>query len=154
MRWRKKGSRMGLQEDRRENQDIEFGRLKKQLGTIYEWKQDKSGNTYLEASMPKMIDEISEKFEQARGKKAKEYATPGTPGKTLKRNEGNMVDIDAYRSIVGKIMYYATKIAPEICNAVRELETLERCVGYLTSEGTKPLCLRKPRVLQSISDCD
>jgi hypothetical protein len=33
---------------------------------IYEWKQDKSGNAYLEASMPKMIDEISEKFEQAR----------------------------------------------------------------------------------------
>jgi hypothetical protein len=61
--------------------------------------------------MPKMIDEISEKFEQARGKKAKEYATPGTPGKTLKKNKGNMVDIDAYRSIVGKIMYYATKIA-------------------------------------------
>jgi hypothetical protein len=63
-------------------------------------------------------------------------------------------------------MYYATKIAPEICNTVRELtghlsnpgeehwKVLERCVGYLTSEGTKPLCLRKPRVLQSISDCD
>jgi hypothetical protein len=78
-------------------------------------------NTYLEASMPKMIDDISEKLEQARGKKTKECTTPGTPGKTLKKNEGNMVDIDAYRSIVGKIMDYATKIAPEICNAVREL---------------------------------
>jgi Reverse transcriptase (RNA-dependent DNA polymerase) len=83
---------------------VKLGRLKKHLGTIYEWKQDKSGNTYLEASMPKMIDEISEKFEKARGKKAKEYTTPGTPGKTLKKNEGTMVDIDAYRSIVGKIM--------------------------------------------------
>jgi hypothetical protein len=64
---------------------VKLGRLKKHLGTIYDWKQVKSGNTYLEASMPKMIDEISEKFEQARGKKAKEYATPGTPGKTLKK---------------------------------------------------------------------
>jgi hypothetical protein len=121
---------------------------------------------YLEATMPKMIDEISEKFEQSRGKKAKEYATTGTPGKTLRKNEGNMVDIDPYRSIVGKIMYCATKIAPEIFNAVRELaghlsnpgvehwKALERCVGYLTSEGTKPLCLRKPRGLQSISDCE
>jgi hypothetical protein len=35
-----------------------LGRLKKPLGTIYEWKQDKSGNTYLEASMPKMIDDM------------------------------------------------------------------------------------------------
>jgi hypothetical protein len=43
---------------------------------------------------------------------AKVCATPGTPGKTLKKNEGTMVDLDAYRSIVGKIMYYATKIAP------------------------------------------
>jgi hypothetical protein len=64
-----------------------------------------------------------------------------------------MIDIDGYRSIVGKIMYYATKIAPEICNAVREpgedhWKALERCVGYLAGEGTKPLCLRKPRVLQ------
>jgi hypothetical protein len=81
---------------------VKLGRLKKHLGTIYEWKQDKSGNMCLEASMPKMIDEISEKFEQLRGKQAKEYATPGTPGKTLKTNEGNMVDIDAYRSIVEK----------------------------------------------------
>jgi hypothetical protein len=61
------------------------------------------------ASMPKVIEKISEKFEKPRGKPAKVYATPGTPGKTLRKNEGTMVDI------VGKIMYYATtKIAPDI----------------------------------------
>jgi hypothetical protein len=54
---------------------VKLGRLKKHLGTIYDWKQDKSGNTYLEPSMPKMTDAISEKFEQASGQKAKEYAT-------------------------------------------------------------------------------
>ena len=53
---------------------------------------------YLEVIMPKMIDDISTKFEQARGKKAKEYATPGTHGTTLRKNEGNMMDIDAYWS--------------------------------------------------------
>jgi hypothetical protein len=82
---------------------VKLGRLKKHLGIMYDWKQDKLGNIYLEASMPKMIDEISEKFELARGKKAKEYATPGKPGKTLRKNEGNMVGIDAYRPIVGKL---------------------------------------------------
>jgi hypothetical protein len=145
---------------------VKLGKLKKNLGIMYDWKQDKLGNTYLEASMPKMIEEISEKFEKAKGKQAKVYATPGAPGKMLRKNEGTMVDTDSYRSIVGKIMYYATKIAPEICNAVRELaghlsnpgedhwNALERCVGYLAGEGTKPLCLRKSRVLQSISDCD
>jgi hypothetical protein len=107
-----------------------------------------------------MIEEISEKFEKSRDKPAKVYVTPGAPGKTLRKNEGTMVDIDSYRSIVGKIMYYATKIAPEICNAVRELEghlsnrgeehwkALEQYVGYWAGEETKPLCLRKPRALQ------
>jgi hypothetical protein len=101
-----------------------------------------------------------------RGKPAKIYASPGTPGKKWRTNEGTMLDLDAYRSIVGMIMYYETKIAPEICNAVRELEghlsnpgedhwkALEQCVGYLAGEGTKSLCLRKSRVLQLISDCD
>jgi hypothetical protein len=137
-------------------------KLKKHLGIIYDWKQDKLGNTYLEASMPKMIEDISEKFEKAREKPAKVYTTPGTSGKTLRKNEGTMVDLDAYRSIVGKIMYYATEIAPEIYNAVRELaahlsnpgehhwKALEQCVGSLAGEGTKPLCRRKPRVPQSI----
>jgi hypothetical protein len=59
-------------------------------------------------------------------------------------------------------MYYATKIAPEICNAVKEIlghlsnpgaehwKALEQCVGYLTDTGTQPLCLKNPRVLHSI----
>jgi hypothetical protein len=82
---------------------VKFGKLKEHLGIAYDWNQDKLGNTYLEASMPKMIDEISEKFEKARGKKAKIYATPETPGKTLRKNKGAMIDLDAYRSIVGKL---------------------------------------------------
>jgi hypothetical protein len=44
--------------------------------------------------------------------------TPGTPGKTLRKNEDAMIDLDAYRSSFGKIMYNATNIAPEICSAV------------------------------------
>jgi hypothetical protein len=111
--------------------------------------------------MPKMIEEISDKLEEVVGKKAKVYATPRTPGKTLVKNTGHMVALYAYRSIVGKIMYYETKAAPEICNAghlsnpgAEHWKTLERCVRYPTDTGTQPLCLRKPRVLQSISDCD
>jgi hypothetical protein len=57
-------------------------KLKKHLGIWYEWKNDKLGNTYLEATIPKMIEESSAKFEKATGKKAKAHATPATPGKT------------------------------------------------------------------------
>jgi hypothetical protein len=58
-----------------------------------DWKQDRLENIYLEASMSKMIEETSEKFEKSRGKPAKVYATPGAPGKTLRKNEGTMVDL-------------------------------------------------------------
>jgi hypothetical protein len=102
MCWRKKEVEWAYMKIEEKIKRVKLGRLKKHLGTIYDWKQDKSGNTYLEASTPKMMDELSEKFEQARGKKAKEYATHGTPGKTLKKNDYNMVDIDAYKSIFGK----------------------------------------------------
>jgi hypothetical protein len=73
---------------------MKLGKLKKHLGIIYDWKQDKLGNTYLEATMQKMIEEINEKCEKSRRKPAKVYATPGAPGKMLRQNEGNMVDID------------------------------------------------------------
>jgi hypothetical protein len=39
---------------------VRSGRLEKHLGIMYDWKQDKAGNTYLEANMPKMIEEISD----------------------------------------------------------------------------------------------
>jgi hypothetical protein len=64
--------------------------------------------------MPKMTEEINDKFEKVVGKKAKIYATLGIPGMTLVKYTGPMVELNAYRLIVGKIMYYATKIAPEI----------------------------------------
>jgi hypothetical protein len=67
---------------------VRLGRLKKHLGIMYDWKQDKAGNTCLEAYMPKMIEEISDKFEKVVGRKVKVYATPGTPGKTLVKNTG------------------------------------------------------------------
>jgi hypothetical protein len=32
---------------------------------MFDWKNDKLGNTYLEATMPTMIEKISVKFENA-----------------------------------------------------------------------------------------
>jgi hypothetical protein len=69
--------------------------------------------------MPKMVKETAEKFEQAKGREAKVAPTPGYPGQHLIKNEGEPVMLDEYRSIVGKLMYYMTKMAPEVCNAVR-----------------------------------
>jgi hypothetical protein len=90
--------------------------------------------------MPKMVDEISAAYENAKKEKARPAQTPGYPGKTLSKNEGDPVMLDEYKSIVGKILYCTTKMASDIGNAARELAThlsnpneehwkaLERCV--------------------------
>ena len=143
-----------------------LGKLKKHLGVWWTWKKDQQGETYLVANMPKMIEEIDLKFQEATGKKAKIAQTPGFPGMVLKKHTGTPEKLDAYRSIVGKIMYYTTKIAPEVSNAVRELashltnpseehwKALERCVGYIISNPFDGLIFRRPRELRSISYCD
>jgi hypothetical protein len=143
-----------------------LGPLKKHLGIWWEWKKDEKDNTYLIATMPKMIDEIEAKYKETMDKPAKPAGTPGFPGKHLPKNTGEIIKIDEYRSIVGKLMYYMTKIAPEICNAVRELSShmtnpgeeawkfLERCVGYISGRKYEGLTFRAPRELTSISDCD
>jgi hypothetical protein len=142
-----------------------LGKLKKHLGIWWEWH--KEGNqTYLSASMDKMIEDIRIKFKAAVGRDAKLASTPGFPGQMLTKNIGDSVMLDEYRSLVGKIMYYATKIGPDISNAARDLAThlsspgnahwkaLERCVGYLASLKDSKLTFRKPRELRSISYCD
>jgi len=142
-----------------------LGRLKKHLGIWWEWHKD-GNQTYLSASMDKMIEDIRIKFKAAVGRDAKQASTPGFPGQMLTKNKGDVIMLDEYRSLVGKIMYYATKIGPDICNAARDLAThlsspsyehwkaLERCVGYLTSLKDSKLIFRKPRELRSISYCD
>jgi hypothetical protein len=143
-----------------------LGKLNKHLGVWWIWKTDGNGEPYLVATMPKMVEEIVEKYNNNADRVAKNGGTPGFPGKTLKKNEGKTVKMEAYRSIVGKIMYYTTKIAPELSNAVRELaghlsnpseehwKALERCVGYIQHEHHSGLAFRRPRELRSISDCD
>jgi hypothetical protein len=99
---RKRRSRMGLQEDRREDQDSEIREIEETLRN-HVWLETRQVGKYIPRSFhAKDYRSISEKFEKAKGKQAKVYATPGAPGKTLRKNEGTMVDIDSYRSIAGK----------------------------------------------------
>lgn len=145
-----------------------LGRMRKHLGVWWEWCRNSNGETYLKASMPKMVQEIEDAFVAARGRKPKAAPTPGYPGKMLRKNDGETIMLKEYRSIVGKIMYYTTKIGPEMASAARDLAShmadpgeehwkhLERCVGYLTNmeEDKRPLTFRRPRELRSISYAD
>ena len=73
----------------------------------------------------------------------KEYDLSGIPNKTLVKSEDKVIDIDNYRSFVGKIMFVATKVCPKIGSAVRALSShisnpgtahwnaMNRLVGYM-----------------------
>jgi len=73
--------------------------------------------------MPKMVQEIKEAYAHTTSKNAKEAKTPAYPGTCLRwaTEEEEAVKTTEYHSIVGKLMYYMTKVMPEIANAVREL---------------------------------
>jgi hypothetical protein len=65
--------------------------------------------------------------------------------------------LDEYRSIVGNILYYTTKMSTDVKNTARESAThlynpnkedwkaLEKCVGYIFHPEYEGLILRKPR---------
>ena len=68
----------------------ELGVLKKHLGMWYEWKDDK-GEKYIEATMPKLVREIIESFEEHMAREAKISKVPGTPGETLPKAKDRLL---------------------------------------------------------------
>ena len=147
----------------------ELGQVKKHLGVWYEWKKDQEGNTLIEASMHKMVEQIVKDYEKKAGGLPKDYATPGLPGITLpKLQDGeDIVNHGDYMSLVGKIMYLTTKILPEFANVARELarhmtkpgkehwKALERAIGYLKFKNTElRFTYRKPKELRVVSCVD
>jgi len=61
-----------------------LGKLKKHLGVWWEWKTNPNdGEVYLEASMPRMVNEIKMAYINATGKSPRAASTPGYPGKCL-----------------------------------------------------------------------
>jgi hypothetical protein len=145
----------------------ELGPLKRHLQINYEKRTDAAGSPFYVLSLPNMKEEIVRKYESFVKREVKEMATPGYPRKHLVKYDGDPVELDAYRSIVGKVLYYAKKVAPEMNNAVRELaqflskpgpehwKALERCVGYVKSNRFNgELWITKPKELRIVSGAD
>ena len=143
------------------------GKLRKHLGADYKWKRDENQEAYIEVWMERKRQDIIDSFEKLRGKPCKIRKTPASPGSVLRKNEGEVVNIEQYRSMVGKIMFYATKVSPKIVNTTRELAThmgnpnedhwkmMEHLVGYIKGTlGQPSMILRKPKELRCVSYVD
>ena len=145
---------------------VEDGRLRKLLGIKYKWEKDVKGERYITMSMNDKAEEIVNAYEKYASKKVVTFGTPACTGVTLENNDEEPVDVEQYRSIVGQIMFYSTKISPEIANSIRNLaqhminpgiqhwKALERLVGYIKGKETHELILRKPKELRNYSYVD
>ena len=107
------------------------GLLKKHLGVDYEWSVNADGKMMCKATMDKKVEAMIAKYEAYIGRAAKVYDSPGKPHDYLGKNDGEPIDIDEYRSLVGQLMFYTTKLAPKIGNATRVLS------GFMSTPGTE-----------------
>ena len=143
---------------------VDDGRLRKLLGVRYEWKDlNDESKARVVLSMGDKAKEIINGFEKAKGYTPKTYSTPGKPGKVLKSNEEDIVMHKEYRSILGKIMFYMTKVSPEISFACGQLarhmhkpgvdhwKAMERLVGYISGKKNHELVIRRPTELRVVS---
>ena len=71
--------------------------------------------------MAKNAEEIVEYYEKVTGEKAKLAKTPGFQNTVLSRNDREIIMLEEYRSLVGKLLYYTVKVGPDCANAVRDL---------------------------------
>ena len=100
------------------------------------------------------------------GEEAKIYDTPGWQNTLLSKNEGTEINLEEYRSLVGKLLYYVVKVGPECGNDVRDLarymsnpgedqwKAMRRVVGYLKGKNLHGHVMRRPKDLKAVLYCD
>ena len=99
----------------------ESGKVNKFLGVYYEWGHD-AKVTYAIMTMEKDVKNIVEGYKKYTGSDLRVQKTPGSMGKTQRIIDLEEPDnINKYRSFVGQLMWYTTKVGPDVENLAREL---------------------------------
>ena len=148
------------------------GKVKKFLEVYYKWSREAKG-TYAKTTTEKDTKKLVEGYRKYTGSDVKAQKTPGYPETTLSKiNLEETYNIDKYISFVGQLMWYATKVVPEVANtentanAERKLavhisnpgteywKELVRLIGYLKGKETKVIVIINPKVLKSGMFCD
>ena len=143
---------------------VEDGQLRKLLGIRYNWEYcDDSERSKVVLSMNDKAEEIIQTYEKLTGLTAKEYKTPGKPGELLEKHEGDPVMHNQYRSILGKLMFYVTKVSPECSFSCGQLarqmhnpgpqhwNAMNRMIGYLKFKKKHELVIKRPKSLKIMS---
>ena len=77
-------------------------------------------STYAKMTMEKDVKKLVEGNENYTGSDLRVQKTPGAPDMTLNKSDLEEPDnINKYRSFVGQLMWYTTKVGPDVVNAER-----------------------------------
>ena len=99
----------------------EYGKVKNFLRVYYEWICD-AKCTYSKMTTEKDVNKLVEGYKNYIGSDAEVHKTTGAPGTTLIKSDlEEPYNIDKDRSFVGQLMWYNTKVRPDVANASREL---------------------------------
>ena len=116
--------------------------------------------------MDKKVTAIIESYEQYIGKEAEVFSTPGTPNENLIKHEGDPMDIDEFRSLVGKFMFFTTNICLKTTSAVRALsghmsspepdhwKAMGRLIGYMKQMELRGVLYGEPESFKTLSLAD
>ena len=110
---------------------------------------------------------LLEGYEKYTSGNLKFQKTPGAPGMTKNKSDLEEPDnINKYRSFVGQLIWYTTKVVPDVANVARylalhmshpgteHLKALGRLIGYLKGKYTKGIIIIKTNVLKAVLFCD
>ena len=121
---------------------------------------------FCNATMKTKANAIVDSYKKYAQVEVKEYDTPGTPNENLIKNDGDVVDLDEFRSLVGKLMFFTTKVCPKIGAATRALSShmsnpgnqhwsaMKRLVGHVKSMELKGIKYLEPENLQVVALAD
>ena len=137
------------------------GVISKHLGVYYEWGVNTEGKRYCRARMKKKVDAAVTSYENHVDKEVHTHRTPGIPNLQLVKHNGEPDDIDMYRSFVGQVMFFTTKVGLKTGAATCALsahmsnpgpihwKALERLIGFLKGMKLKGVTYLEPRIFSS-----
>jgi hypothetical protein len=145
----------------------DLGRLKRHLGVNYEFGTDKNGD-YILSGMTDYLEAIVRDYEEYIGSDVKERSTPGASVTPPLRStpEDEIINMEMFRSFVGRILFACGKTEPTIANACRELTShltapneehwnaLSHLVGYLKTASLQGIKMRTPDDLRVVAYVD
>ena len=144
---------------------VEEGKLRKLLDVRYKWDDLKDENkARVTLYMEDKANKIIRSCEQATtGLTPRVQKTSGKLGEVLMKHEGEPEINSEYRTVLGKLIFYVTKVSPECSYACGQLacqihnlnkshwKAVGRIIGYVRGRQKHEVVITRPKCMRIVS---